>query len=49
MRSCLGLLGSLFILTLVIGGGAVLFYLSSTSEFSRTDEAPATAETPAKP
>lgn len=36
MKSCLGLLATLFVFTLVIGGGALVWYLGSTAEFSRT-------------
>jgi hypothetical protein len=41
MKSCLGLIFVILILIAVVGGGALLIYLSSTSEFSRTDR-PAT-------
>ncbi len=36
MKSCLGLLFALFLFVAVIGGGAMIWYLSSTAEFSRT-------------
>ncbi len=42
MRSCLSLLIFLFIFVGVIGGGALVWYLSTTSEFTRT---PASAGT----
>jgi len=35
MKSFLGMLFTLIVLAAVIGGGAVLWYLSSTTEFSR--------------
>ncbi len=36
MKSCLGVLFTLFVLIAVIGGGAALWYLSNTTEMSRT-------------
>jgi hypothetical protein len=36
MKSCLGLLFALFLFVAVIGGGAMIWYLSSSAEFSRT-------------
>jgi len=42
MKSFLGVLFTLVVLVAVIGGGAVLWYLSSTAEFSRKP-APAVA------
>jgi flagellar basal body-associated protein FliL len=36
MKSCLGILIVFFTLVAVVGGGAFLWYISSTSEFSRT-------------
>ncbi|MEO5713240.1 MAG: hypothetical protein ABIT37_07100 [Luteolibacter sp.] len=45
MKSCLGLLFALFLFIAVIGGGAMIWYLSSSAEFSRTA---APASTPAK-
>lgn len=41
MKSCLGLLITLFIFVSVIGGGALIWYLSTTAEFTRTDHAAA--------
>ena len=35
MKSCLGLLIVLLVFVAVVGGGALIWYLSSTSEFSR--------------
>ena len=35
MKSCLGLLVVLLIFIAIVGGGALLYYLSETSEFSR--------------
>ncbi len=42
MKSCLGLLFALFLFVAVVGGGAMIWYLSGTAEFSRT-AAPASA------
>jgi hypothetical protein len=36
MKSCLGILIVFFTFVAVIGGGAFLWYISSSSEFSRT-------------
>jgi flagellar basal body-associated protein FliL len=36
MKSCLGILIVFVTLVAVLGGGAFLWYISSTSEFSRT-------------
>ena len=41
MKSCLGLFFTLLVFTLVVGGGALIWYLSDTSEFSRTTSAAA--------
>lgn len=38
MKSCLGILIVFFTFVAVIGGGAFLWYLSSTAEFSRTGD-----------
>ncbi len=35
MKSCLGLLFALLVFVAVIGGGALIWYLSRSSEFSR--------------
>lgn len=35
MKSCLGLIIALIVFVAVIGGGALIWYLSSTAEFSR--------------
>jgi hypothetical protein len=35
MKSCLGILLVFFTCVSIIGGGALIWYLSSTSEFSR--------------
>lgn len=40
MKSCLGLLIVLLAFVLVIGGGAAIWYLSETAEFSRKGGAP---------
>lgn len=37
MKSCLGILLVFTTLVVVIGGGAFLYYISSTSEFSRSN------------
>lgn len=39
MKSCLALLIVFCIFVAVLGGGAFLWYISSTSEFSRTGDA----------
>lgn len=39
MKSCLGILIVFTTLVAVLGGGALIWYLSSTAEFSRTDTA----------
>lgn len=44
MKSCLGILLVFFTFVVVLGGGALIWYLSSTSEFSR--KAPAAAGSP---
>lgn len=36
MKSCLGILIVFFTFVAVLGGGAFLWYVSSTSDFSRT-------------
>jgi hypothetical protein len=46
MKSCLGLLITLIIFTLVIGGGGLIWYLSSSSEFSRDASPPVPATEP---
>ncbi len=43
MKSCLGLLVTLLVFTIVIGGGALIWYLSYSAEFSRAGKAPAAA------
>ncbi len=35
MKSCLGLLAILTVFVLVVGGGALIWYLSDTAEFAR--------------
>jgi hypothetical protein len=42
MKSCLGIIIAFVIFVAVIGGGALLWYLSDTTEFSRKP-APASA------
>ncbi|MGL4401930.1 MAG: hypothetical protein ACRCXD_18875 [Luteolibacter sp.] len=39
MKSCLGIILVFVTLVSVLGGGAFLWYISSTSEFSRADDA----------
>jgi hypothetical protein len=48
MKSCLGLMFVIGIFILVIGGGALIWYLSDTAEFSRDSAKPPVA-IPAKP
>jgi len=43
MKSCLGILLIFFTLVAVIGGGAFLWYVSHTSEFSRKAPNPPSA------
>jgi hypothetical protein len=43
MKSCLGLLFTLSVFTFVVGGGALIWYLSHSAEFSRTDGSPSAA------
>ena len=45
MKSCFGLLIMLLVLVAVIGGGAALWYLSETAEFSRKQGTAAPATT----
>jgi hypothetical protein len=40
MKSCLAILLAFFSFIAVIGGGALIWYLSSTAEFSRSGAAP---------
>jgi hypothetical protein len=48
MKSCFGLLVTFLVFTVVVGGGALVWYLSDTAEFSRNGPAPAAkAVTPA--
>ena len=41
MKSCLGILIVFFSFVAVVGGGALVWYLSSTAEFSRAGAVPA--------
>ena len=41
MKSCFGLLFVLLVFTVVVGGGALIWYLSDTAEFSRNGATPA--------
>ncbi|RYD19208.1 MAG: hypothetical protein EOP88_19865 [Verrucomicrobiaceae bacterium] len=52
MKSCLGLLIIFLSFVAVVGGGATIWYLSKTAEFSRTDApaaGPSTGPAPAPP
>ena len=40
MKSCLGMLLLLLAFVLVVGGAAVIWYLSYSAEFSRKDKLP---------
>lgn len=42
MKSCLGILLIFFTLIAVLGGGALIWYLSSTAEFTRRTQPAAT-------
>jgi len=46
MKSCLGILLVFFTFVSVIGGGALIWYLSKTAEFSRKDAPSATPGIP---
>ena len=48
MKSCLGLLLTLTVFTLVVGGGALIWYLSHTAEITRKDAPAASAAPPPK-
>lgn len=41
MKSCLGLILALLVLVIVVGSGALVWYLSDTAEFTRQGGAPA--------
>jgi flagellar basal body-associated protein FliL len=43
MKSCLGILLVFFTFVAVVGGGAFIWYLSSTAEFSRKTATPPAA------
>ena len=43
MKSCLGILLVFFTFVAVVGGGALIWYLSTTAEFSRKAAAPSAA------
>ncbi len=47
MKSCLGILLVFFTFVTVIGGGALIWYLSNTAEFSKKDASPTAATKPA--
>ncbi|MCB1130436.1 MAG: hypothetical protein KDN05_04855 [Verrucomicrobiae bacterium] len=46
MKSCFGLLILLFVIIGVIGGGGLIWYLSSNTEFTRADAAPKATPVP---
>lgn len=43
MKSCLGILLVFFTFVAVVGGGAFIWYLSSTAEFAKKNATPAAA------
>lgn len=43
MKSCLGILLIFFTFVAVVGGGALIWYLSNTAEFSRKSAPPSAA------
>lgn len=45
MKSCLGILLVFFTFVAVLGGGALIYYLSSTAEFSRKGQPAAAPDT----
>ncbi len=50
MKSCLGTLLLMLVIIALVGGGALIWYLSNNSEFTRTDgSASAVPSAPAKP
>ena len=49
MKSCLGILIVFFTFVAVVGGAGLIYYLSTTSEFSRKDVPAAAAPTAAIP
>lgn len=49
MKSCLGMLLLLSAFVLVVGGGAAIWYLSDTVEFSRKDAKQPAPKAPAAP
>ncbi|MES2657657.1 MAG: hypothetical protein V4689_03510 [Verrucomicrobiota bacterium] len=46
MKSCLGILLVFFTFVAVVGGGALIWYLSNTAEFSRKEAASTTPGIP---
>jgi hypothetical protein len=46
MKSFVGMLFTLLVFTLVVGGAALIWYLSDTAEFSRVESKPVPRETP---
>jgi hypothetical protein len=51
MKSCLGFLLVMLVLAAVFGSGALIWYLSTTAEFTRkgADASPAVSQTHARP
>ncbi|MBC8126393.1 MAG: hypothetical protein H8M99_04500 [Gloeobacteraceae cyanobacterium ES-bin-144] len=49
MKSCFGLLFILAVFTVILGGGALIWYLSDTAEFSRASTSARPAATPGQP
>jgi flagellar basal body-associated protein FliL len=49
MKSCLGILIVFFTFVAIVGGAGLIWYLSSTAEFSRKDVPAANAPTAAVP
>ena len=49
VKSCLGLLFTLLVFSIVVGGGALIWYLSDTAEFGRTGNGAAAAPPKARP
>jgi hypothetical protein len=49
MKSCLGILIVFFTFVVVVGGGALIWYLSNTSEFSRKTPTAGPTPIPAVP
>lgn len=48
MKSCFGIIILASLLALIVGVGGLLYYLSSTSEFTRSDQTAAPAARPVR-